>query len=342
MKEIELGLTFDDVLLVPQYSEIESRSLINLSCDLGKGIVLNCPIVSSNMKNVTGPEMSLAIAESGGLALLHRFYDYDKIPNIIKPLVEKYPYNIGASVGVKEEDYKLVDELVNIGVKIICVDVAHGNSLLCCSMTEYISSKYPYILLISGNVATGDAAKRLYNSGADVIKVGIGSGSICLTRINAATGVPQLTALDSVYKESITSTNSYGTRKFKIISDGGARYPGDVCKALCLSDAVMLGSMLAGSDEAPGDVVTIDDVRYKSYVGSSVLKGKNIEGVSALVKTKGPVKNVITQILEGVRSGVSYQGARNLEQLKEYHQFIRITQAGLVESHSHTVTLTKG
>lgn len=346
--KVKTGYCYDDVLLVPKYSSITSRKNVDLSVDLGKGIKLQIPIVSANMKNVTDVTMAAYLSGwLGGLPIIHRFFasQEDNVRAFTKAQSDAYlssanpnPW-IGVSIGVKESDKELASKLINAGCKIICIDVAHGDSEFCGLMTEYIHNTYPHVLLISGNVATGKAASYLAKAGADVIKVGIGPGALCSTRIETGCGVPQLTALNDVYQASLNPFNPEGKRKFKIIADGGLKNAGDLCKALCFSDAVMLGSLLAGTDEAPGDIMNLDGKSYKDYEGSSTHKNEHIEGVKALVECKGPVKNVIDHLMAGLRSGCSYQGASNLEELKRDPQFVSISSAGLKESHPHSVII---
>lgn len=327
---IKPGYCFDDVLLVPKYSEIDSRKTINTSVDLGKNVKLKIPVISANMRSITGPRMATTIAELGGLAILHRFVDnpIEGIWNMWKEVCntrKDLHYNVGVSVGVNKIDYEIVDSVIG-WTKIFCVDVAHGDHVKCIQMIKYIAKNDPDALLIAGNVATANGCKRLADAGADVIKVGIGPGSLCSTRIETGNGFPQLTALE----------NCFATGN-KIIADGGIRSSGDVVKALCFSNAVMLGNMIAGTDETPGHDIVIDGRHYKEYAGSSTHKTNNIEGVSALVKTKGPVKIVIQKLIEGLQSGCSYQGVDNLADLKKDPQFVSISNAGLIESHPHDV-----
>lgn len=335
---IKTGYVFDDVLLVPKHSDVEKRSSVDLSVDFGHHInKLTIPIVSANMKNVTGAEMADTIASIGGLPILHRFYssNHEMVAEFMKTWLHS---NVGCSVGVQSSDKELVDQLVGVGCQVICVDVAHGDHDNCVRMCNYIAAKHD-VLIIAGNVATLSGALRLYHAGARVIKVGVGGGSLCTTRIETGNGVPQLTALEDVYEASKTVHGESGhpRRKFKIIADGGIRSAGDIVKALCFSDAVMLGNLLAGTNEAPGAIVTIAGVRYKEYAGSSTHKTNHVEGVSALVPAKGPAANVIAQLLEGVRSGLSYQGVSNLDELKVEPEFVTISNAGLKESHPHDV-----
>lgn len=350
--KIRQGLTFDDVLLVPKHSTIKSRKVeardINTSVDLGKGIHLDIPIVSANMKNVTEHQMANALGEMGGLPILHRFCS---IAENIKQFKNTLPWDVACSVGISHEDKERAATVVGEGCSALCVDVAHGDHALVMDVVEYLAKTYPDVLLIAGNVATGTGAMRLYNAGADVIKVGIGPGSLCTTRIETGNGVPQMTALEDVFTASCYGQRDYDAdpltclslkrvyeknRKFKIIADGGIRNGGDIAKALCFSDAVMLGSVLAGTNEAPGKIVTMSDgSSHKEYEGSSTHKTNNVEGVKALVPCKGPVKDIINKLLGGLRSGLSYQGSKNLEALKINPEFVQVTNAGLIESHPH-------
>lgn len=329
---IKPSYSFDDLLLVPQYSTIKSRKDIDLSVDLGKGIKLRSPIVSSNMATITRSTMAQAMADLGCLALWHRFEDYKYIVLEISRLLKLNPtYSnlIGCSVGVQEKDCWLVDNLVEVGCKIICVDIAHGDSINCINMVTYIAQKYPHILLIAGNVATANGANRLYNAGANVIKSSVGGGSICTTRIKTGNGIPTMSAIVDICE------NKNGD--YKVIADGGIRNSGDLTKSLCFADACMLGNLLAGTDETPGDDIIIDDKKYKEYTGSSTYKTNYVEGVSGYVPKKGPVEFIIRDLMEGLRSGMSYQGAANLLELKENPEFISVSHAGLIENHPHDV-----
>lgn len=331
--KVRQGYCFDDVLLVPKYSRVPSRSKVDTSVDLGKGIALRIPIVSANMKNVTESIMAKTITALGGLAILHRFCSLDEQINM---LLQNDPKHTAVSIGVQAQDKENAEFLIANGAKIICIDVAHGDHDNCAAMTRYIAETYPDVLLIAGNVATAAGAKTLYNAGANVIKVGIGPGSLCTTRIETGNGVPQLTAIADVAEWR--NTNGFDC---KIIADGGIKSAGDIVKSLCFADAVMLGSLLAGTDEAPGKTITLDGESYKEYAGSSTFKANHVEGISALVKTKGSVKPIIERLIEGLKSGCSYQGANSLRELKINPEFVSISNAGLQESHPHSVTIRK-
>lgn len=347
MIKFEEALSFDDVMLKPAYSDVNSRSEVDLSVSLPKGIKLKHPIIPANMKTITGIDMARAIEQSGGLAILHRFMPFEEqLKNAEWLKAEEralsFPLNnIGFSIGVKPDDYSYVDRLVAAGVKIICIDIAHGDSKLCVNMCDYISKKFPDILLIAGNVATETGAIRLWNAGADIVKIGIGPGSLCTTRIETGNGVPQLTALMNVHFSAQLLKRQHPGKFFGIIADGGIKGSGDIVKALCFADMVMAGNLFAGAVETPGAIVTMNGIQYKEYVGSSTHKTNHIEGVSALVPTKGSAGNILQKLLEGLKSGCSYQGSRNLKELKENPQFVKITSAGLRESHPHDVQVIK-
>jgi IMP dehydrogenase len=326
------GYAFDDVLLIPKVSDIASRSLIDTSVDLGKGVLLDIPIVSANMKHVTGPKLARTIARLGGLALLHRFDNIETLIfnfNDATDYANKYVNNIGVSVGISEESIDLAKRFIDIGAKILCVDVAHGHHSRVAQAIEKIR-KYSDVLLIAGNVATRTGADFLFACGADVIKSGIGNGSTCSTRIETGNGVPQLTALSNIFQE-----NSY-----KVIADGGIRKGSDVVKSLCFSHCVMLGNLLAGTNESPGEVARgADGKLYKNYAGSSTHKTTHVEGVVGLVPYLGEAGKVIDRLMQGVRSGMSYQGASNLAELRKNPEFVSVSNAGLIESHPHDILL---
>lgn len=346
------GLTFDDVLLVPQHSTIKSRSTVDVSVKWGALEFAN-PIIPANMKTVTGAKMAREIMINKGLAVLHRFMpmeeQLDTVNNLIGSILNGNGRNhLAVSVGVQNKDKENIEMFADAGVKLFCIDVAHGDSNQCAEMTAWIKAKYPNdSFVISGNVATGEGARRLWQAGANVVKVGIGPGSLCTTRIETGNGVPQLTALmdvAEVQRQMIElnrtrdkETNT--TRHYPFIADGGIKSAGDIVKALCFADMVMVGNLFAGSLETPGDTVYIDGRLCKEYVGSSTHKTNHVEGVAAIVLQKGAYKDILSRLLEGVRSGMSYQGASNLEELRDNPEFIRITNAGLKESHPHDVTI---
>jgi IMP dehydrogenase len=345
---IREGLTFDDVLLVPQHSDIGSRSKdVDISVKWG-GLHFAHPIIPANMKTVTGEEMAVKIIKSGGLAILHRFMEEKEQLAVSNRIFDNHGNeNFAVSVGVKPNDREMVGRFRDAGIRTVCIDIAHGDSVHCTEMISWIKAKYSDVLVIAGNVATGSGARRLWEAGADVVKVGVGPGSLCTTRIETGNGVPQLTALMDVAEtqrqlNELERTRTYPGEKrryYRFISDGGIKSAGDIVKALCFADMVMVGNLFAGCEEAPGDRIVIDGVSYKKYVGSSTHKTNHIEGVAALVPYKGAVSDILTKLIEGLRSGCSYQGAHNLDDLKDNPVFIKITNAGLKESHPHDVII---
>lgn len=339
------GLCFDDVLLSPKYNEVvNSRSRdVNLSVKWGK-LEFKHPIIPANMKTIMSPSMVFTVMASGGLAIMHRFLPLEEQLEIAQTASSLFGgRSFAASIGVKDIDFNNVAKFIEAGVRIFCIDIAHGDSKSCVDMIKRIKVAYPEVFLIAGNVATGTGARRLWEAGANVVKVGVGPGSLCTTRIETGCGVPQLTALmevSAVQKQMISLHQTKGLNiQFPFISDGGIKSAGDIVKALCFADMVMVGNVFAGCEEAPGQIISIDGRQYKEYVGSSTHKTNHIEGVAALVPVKGRYKDILTKLLEGVTSGCSYQGSPDLTALKYHPEFVRITGAGLRESHPHDVTL---
>lgn len=345
---IHEGLTFDDVLLVPQYSTVASRSTIDLSVTCGN-LVFDHPIIPANMQTVTGEEMAEAVVRGGGLAILHRFMPLDEQFNIADTIVDlghgSGCKHFAVSIGVKKDDLENMERFTDLGVQIFCIDIAHGDSQQCSDMIANIKARFPEVSIIAGNVATAFGARRLWEAGADIVKVGVGPGSLCTTRIETGNGVPQLTALMDVaeMRLALTMHGKDGKptidRPLSIIADGGIKSAGDCVKALCFADMVMAGNIFAGCQEAPGKTHIINGVCYKEYIGSSTHKTNHIEGVEAWVPCKSNYIDILTKLIEGIRSGCSYQGVHNLNELKDNPVFIRITNAALKESHPHDVIL---
>ncbi len=464
------GLSFDDVLLIPKRSKINSRKEIDLSSKLSEKVILNLPIISAPMDTVTEGEMAIALARNGGLGIIHRFCpieeqvkqvlkvkraenylvenpvcispetalkeikekienynfhtflvvdeknrllgliskrDYiletddskrakdlmtpfDKLIVSYKKLtfeeaqeifkkykIEKIPiidqerkvlglitfrdfrnsFNkkatrdlkgrllVGAAIGIRDDYLERAEELVKNGVDVLCIDVAHGHLEKCLKVVWEIKNKFPEITLIAGNIATEEGARDLKEAGADIIKVGIGPGSACTTRVVAGVGIPQITAIMLARK---------GAGEVPIIADGGCRNSGDVVKALAAgANAVMLGSLLAGTDEAPGRIFQLGGKRVKYFRGMAsfeAFNSKNLkirekvdyqpisEGVNyGFVEYKGSVNEVLGNLEKGIRSGFSYCGASNLKELWEKAEFVKITELGLKEGYPHNI-----
>jgi len=334
--------TFSDVLIKPKYSEITSRSTVDISSNL-KRVKLGLPIISANMKTITEAKMAVALSEHGAIGALHRFNtvedavnEFDEFYDILSITAKNNTsYNMPiVSVGVQEADKERFDKLYEAGARIFCIDVAHGHHILVKNMLEWIISKQLYdIIVIAGNVATADGAYDLADWGTDVIKVGIGPGSVCQTRQKTGVGVPQLYALDSIFNEF----KNQGIKHVGIIADGGITSVGDICKALKFADTVMIGSMLSGTSETPGNVYRDPSGQfYKVYGGSASAenKGQNkfVEGMMKTVPFRGKAKYILREIEDGVKSTFSYVGANNMEEYKEKCEFQFITDGASRES----------
>ena len=352
MGSIKESLTFDDVLLLPQYSDVLPAQT-DISLDFTKNITLKVPFLSSAMDTVTESNMAIALAKAGGLGVVHRNLNVkEQTKEIIK--VKKRNLNVGAAVGTNKEDLERAKSLIDNGCDLIVIDTAHGHSskvLTTLSKLKKISSSVP---ICAGNIATGEAAIKLYNSGADIIKVGIGPGSICTTRMVAGIGVPQISAIMEVKK-------FLKNKKIKIISDGGIKFSGDIAKALAAgADAIMMGSIFAGTDESPGKKFKFKGKTYKQYRGMGSIGAmssgsanryfqKNFkdktkfvpEGVEGRVEYKGNVSKIIYQLQGGLRSSMGYIGAKKLNDIAKNAKFVKITKAGFYESMVHSVEMTQ-
>lgn len=332
---IREGLSFDDVLLVPQHSQLESRDRVEVGVNLA-GASFNHPIVPANMASVATFKLLQEQVKSGGLAVMHRFQPIAEQINTFNLLGTEEL--VAASIGVKKEDERSFRMLLNAGVWIFVVDVAHGDSSLAVEMVAWIKAiggRRTHV--IAGNVATRQGAKRLYDVGADAVKVGVGPGSLCTTRIETGCGVPQLTALMDVAE---LRNEHYPTRG--IIADGGIKNAGDCVKALCFADMVMAGRMFAGCDEiGEPDYRVVGEGAYRFYRGSSTHKTRHVEGVVARVPASGSYSKVLSKLMDGIRSGCSYQGAQTVKNLQDHPEFIKITAAGLRESYPHDVQIVE-
>lgn len=331
--KIKEGLTFDDVLLVPKHSNIDSRSTVDVSVNIND-IKFKHPIIPANMKSIMGKEMINAIVGNDGMGIMHRFLPWEELVYHVNYATDK----IGFSVGVQEEDKESAKLFVDVDVNILCIDIAHGDSVKAIKMTEFIRKLSDNLIIIAGNVATAEGAINLWKAGADIVKVGVGGGSLCTTRIETGNGVPQLTALIEVAEAKLICESNL-RKNLYIIGDGGIKSAGDMVKALCFCDMVMAGNIFAGCPETPGKSLCIGDNTYKEYVGSSTHKTKYVEGVSALVPTKSSFDIVLQKMLDGIRSGCSYQGVSSLTDLKKHPEFVRITNSGLIESKPHNIIM---
>lgn len=339
---IQTALTFDDVLLVPAFSSITSRSEVDLSQQLDKNITLCLPVISSPMDTVTETDMAVAISQAGGLGIIHRYNSIEQQAKLVTQAKESGAKFVGAAVGTTGDFYERTSEMVKWGVDVICVDVAHGHHQNVKDAIEKIKnhpSHYKFHLM-AGNVATGKGFQDLSDWGADSIRVGIGSGAICSTRLNTGFGVPNLAAIFDCVQ-----TPAYKSGKSKLIIDGGIRYAGDMVKAFAAgAHFVMCGSMLAGTDESPGETfIDSNGLKMKNYRGMASReaqtdwRGKSSapEGISTFIKHKGSVVPILNDIRGNIQSGFSYAGARNFAELAGKVTFIQQTSAGMNESYTH-------
>ena len=329
-------LTYDDVLLVPQYSDIESRKEIDIGSTLDKKMHLDLPIISAPMDTVTTTNMTIAMGKANALGIIHRYNSIEEQCEMVKKAWEHVEH-VGAAVGVVGDYLKRASRLYHNGAKVLCVDVAHGHHKLAekaiKSIKELLNDS---IHLIAGNVATLEGFNALADWGADSVRCNIGGGSICSTRIQTGHGIPGLQTIFDCAKSD---------RNVKIIADGGIRSSGDIVKALAAgANFVMLGSMLAGTDESPGDmIIGALNTKTKVYRGMASKEAQfdwrgrssSNEGISTTIPYKGSVKNVLMNLSNGIQSGLSYSGCRNIKELQENAIFIKQTAAGRAESNTH-------
>jgi IMP dehydrogenase len=365
------GITFDDVLLIPGYSDF-ARADIDLSTQLTKKIKLTSPFVSAPMDTVTESKLAIALAEQGGIGVIHRNLAIsDQADQVAE--VAKYKLLVGAAIGANPGFEDRAKALIAAGVSVIVIDSAHGNAKPIVDAIHYMKKTFPEIEIIAGNVATKTGAENLIKAGADALRVGMGPGAICTTRIISGMGVPQLTAI----METASVAKKHGV---PILADGGIKYSGDMVKALAAGAAtVMMGSYFAGALEAPGKVHELKPehvpsrfksilskkqatYQFKEYRGmgsmGAMQEGARIksedefhgksyqdrvlvaEGVESLTPVKGTLKEIVDQTVGGIRSGMYYVGVKTIQELQEKGRFMQITQASLTESHPHDILIT--
>jgi len=352
MGSIKDSFTFDDVTLVPQYSSV-LPSEASTANKLSNNLNLQIPLISSAMDTVTESKMAITISKLGGIGVIHRNLSIEKQVLEIKK-VKKKKYLVGAAIGVSPQDFERAEELFKVKTDLIVIDTAHAHTQKVLNMIRKIKKKLKNSTLCAGNIATGKAAKFLADSGVDIVKVGIGPGSICTTRLVAGIGVPQLSAVLEVKK----ALRNYKT---KIISDGGIKFSGDLAKAIAAgADAIMIGSLFSGTIESPGKIVKYKGKLYKNFrgmgsVGAMAIgsadryyqkKYKDIskyvpEGVEGLVKFKGSVEKIIYNLIGGLKSSMGYLGAKTIKDLQKKGEFVKITKAGFYESMVHNVDHVK-
>ncbi len=330
------ALTYDDVLLMPQKSDVRSRRDPDLSTPLTKKIMIQKPFISANMDTITEWEMALSMDRLGCFGIIHRFMTVDEQCHQVSQLKQKGAKHIGASVGVNAEGQERAEALVGAGANIITIDIAHGHSVAMMDTLKWIKDRFPQVAVIAGNVASPQGCSDLIEAGADAIKVGIGPGSMCTTRVITGCGVPQLTAI--ALCAEVTRAHSV-----PLIADGGIKTSGDVVKALSAgAQSVMLGSILAGTIETPGEI-TGGRKRYRGMASreaqniwrGGVPEGMAPEGESTLVPIKGPIDTVIHELAGGLRSGMSYINAKKVSEMSEKALFLEMTSMGHMESLAH-------
>ena len=353
MVPIKEALTFDDVTLAPKYSEV-LPSEVDTSIILTKFLKLKIPLLSSAMDTVTESKMAIAISKAGGIGVIHRNLEIKKQLQEIRK-VKKQKLLVGAAVGASLKEFKRADAILKENIDMIVVDTAHGHTKKVSEIIKFIKKKKnKKTALCAGNIATAEAARFLNKLGVDIIKVGIGPGSICTTRLVAGIGVPQLSAVLNV-------RNGIGNKNIKIISDGGIKYSGDLAKAFAAgADAVMIGSLFAGTDEAPGKIIKKNGKLFKSFRGMGSVGAMNKgsadryfqskqkdtskyvpEGVEGLAKYKGKVGDIIYNLIGGLRSSMGYLGSKQIKYLRKKPHFVKITKAGFYESMVHNVDIIK-
>lgn len=347
MKKIRECLAYDDIQIVPKFSNIEHRENCNTFTRFSKNTYLKIPLVSSPMDTITEFDMAKTMMDLGGVGVVHRFMSIEKQAKIVSQLYKNQKSRktipVCAAIGVTGSYLERADYLIENGCNVLLIDVAHGHHQLVKQALEKLNAKSNRkdFDVVAGSIATEKGAKDLCEWGADGIRVGMGNGSLCETRIRTAVGIPQVSAL----LDCISVADKFG---IPIIADGGIRYPGDVCKGLALgSDTIMVGSLLSGTKETPGIIEKLgewpNEKLYKKYRGSASLESKidrnedekNVEGNSKITMYKGKTKRIITDIIDGLKSSMSYVGAQTLSEFRSKSEFIKVTQSGIIEASPH-------
>lgn len=339
-------LSFDDVLLVPQHSNVPSRTdpRIDTTTKLTKNIKIKHPVVSTNMSTITESDMMRDMWVSGSYGLMHRFMSTERYQEQMKQFVDKCmsldmhtPIFGAISIGVKGEEINN-GWLDNEHISVVIIDIAHGDSDSVCKTIADVKSKWPHLDVIAGNIATVSGFRRMVNAGADAVRVGIGGGSACTTRMVTGHGIPTLTSI-------IDCAEASRQTGVPIIADGGFKTSGDIVKALAFgASAVCLGSMLAATSSTPGAVLELPDGQFKEYYGMSSYtaqerhkdsgkrRGVAAEGIDRLLPYKGDTSELLSEIISGIVSGLTYSGAFNIEELRENAEYIVLTTGSMKES----------
>lgn len=345
---MKLALTFNDVLLIPQYSAIVSRSQVSLKANLTPKLSLPFPVTAANMETIVNVDMALALAKLGSLAFYPRFAPPGVQAREVKHIFDQGYLTI-PSVGIKAGELERFDLLVKAGAKVILIDVAHAHQQTCLDFIKTVKKHYPSVEIIAGAAATPKAVSDLFSAGADSVKVGVGPGSACTTRIMTGSGMPQLTAIMDAAKVA---------KKFSrpIIADGGMKNSGDVVKALAAgASAVMSGNLFAGTLESAGEIKEINGQKFKAYNGSASAAEKQrqfqenpsekapeytkyVEGLERLVPLRASVAQIIDELDKGIRSGLTYSGAKNIAELHQKARFVQVTPSIIYENQHRDLT----
>lgn len=347
LNNLPLALTYDDVLLVPQRSGIRSRSQVDLSSRLTRDIPMRTPVIAANMDTVCGWEMAATMATLGAVGIIHRFLPIEaQRAEVRKAFEASAGGTIGAAIGTDHDMLERTIACAEAGATVVVLDIAHGHAEHAIEGVRRLKAEAPHVQVIAGNVATGAGALDLAEAGADAIKVGVGPGGVCTTRLVAGVGVPQLTAVNDAVQADCG---------VPIIADGGIRASGDIAKALAVgADSVMIGSMFAGTKEAPGEVEQTERGLFKRVRGMAsreaaerraarageelddeYFEHRAAEGVEGLVPYRGSVRLLLNELMAGLKSSMSYSNAASLPEFRERAQLVRITGAGLHENHPH-------
>lgn len=345
LDSVRLGLTFDDVLLVPQRSSIRSRQDVSLRTRLTNSIDLELPLMAANMDTVCEQEMALAMARLGGIGIIHRFLPVAAQAAMVQAVKEaSAQYVVGAAVGTDHDAIDRSKALIAAGCDVLVLDIAHGHADHALEACRQLKDAFPDTAIIAGNVATRRGAEDLVAAGADAIKVGVGPGGVCTTRVVAGVGVPQLSAIAEVHGIAVP-----------IIADGGIKTSGDIAKAIAAgADTVMIGSMFAGTKESPGELESsasglVKRVRgmasFEAIEARAERSGEEIdleyfeqrapEGVEGTVPYRGEVEKLVAKLMAGLKSGMSYSDARSIPEFWEKAEFVRVTPVGLRENLPH-------
>ncbi len=345
------GLSFNDVLVMPAYSEV-LPSEVETKTRLTDGFPLKIPLLSAAMDSVTESATAICLGKLGGIGIIHANLSQERQTDEVA-LVKKEGFAVGAALWIRDDLGIRAHMLVDAGADVLVIDTAHGHSKGVLDAVKWVRAYLPEVQVVGGNVATAEGAIDLAKAGVHAVKVGVGPGSICTTRIVAGVGVPQLTAIAACAE----AVKKFG---IPVIADGGIEHSGDIVKAIVAgADSVMIGSLFAGTDEAPGEIVERDGRQFKAYWGMGSEKAMksgaksrygNLEestrppvaqGVECLVPYRGPLSEIVNQLVGGLCAGMGFAGCRTIQELREEAEFIRITDAGYKESHVHGIEHVK-